>query len=672
MAITTYISVNLLLFSSWYFFLYRIKGSLSFTDRLIGTFILGLTQIIATQMLLGVVFRQLYAGPLYILNILLSLIVLFLSIRNNSGQGACSEIRDSFTGFLHIIWSDKILLCIFALFSLSVCRLVFSGYLFPSYSWDALYYHLPTVGQILQSGSIEENSTPSFIQQYINLFSKNINLFFVWNIIFLKSDRIVDLSQLCFTIAGVLSIYSMAIKLKIREKYALYASLLFFFTPVLILQSTVNYVDGAVSMLFLIALNFLIYDDIRNADLKSGTGNVLKEDKIRILLSGLAAGILLGSKPTGPVFIAVIFIAVFIREIVRAFYQVTPAASSKNCILRESLPAWLVYFVLPVFLTGGYWYMRNWILHGNPVYYMDVSIFNFTIFKGMKSDWVEPSPRIIEGLNYVTRMFHVWLERVSYYMYDSRLSGFGPIWFILFLPGIVVSLIQACRTKKYSFLFIAGILLAAFLIHPRNWTTRYVMFVVGLGALSFGAAFDHFHKRESVIKTIALALAAYTFMTVNSPCIMPDKIREFLALPAHERTLSRHKPFNIDIKVRNEYGYWIWIENNIIKGDTLAYTFESFDLDTARPFFTAPLWNSEFSNRVVYIKADTYQEWLQGLNSNNADYILIRKDSIEDKWIGKERKLFYSLRWMGNMTEKFRIVYADENYKVVRYTKSGG
>jgi hypothetical protein len=254
-------------------------------------------------------------------------------------------------------------------------------------------------------------------------------------------------------------------------------------------------------------------------------------------------------------------------------------------------------------------------------------------------------------------------------MYDSRLSGFGPIWFILFLPSIVFSLFYAAIKKKYSFLFISTILAVTFILHPRNWTTRYVIFIVGLGALSSGYVFDYFNKRENALRIIALLLAGYTFLTANSPCIMPEKIREFILLPASERTLSRHKPFNIDIRVRDEYGFWMWIEKNILKGDTLAYTFVDTGLDTSKPFFLTPLWNKELSNRVVYVKSDSYGEWLKKLNDNNAAYILTRSSSMEDKWIEKERNIYYSLRWMGNITEKFKIVYSDNKYRIVRFNK---
>ena len=62
MEITAYIIINLLLFSSWYVLLFTKREHLPFSDRLIGTLILGLTQILVTEMLLGVLLTALLAG----------------------------------------------------------------------------------------------------------------------------------------------------------------------------------------------------------------------------------------------------------------------------------------------------------------------------------------------------------------------------------------------------------------------------------------------------------------------------------------------------------------------------------------------------------------------------------------------------------------------------------
>lgn len=652
-----YIIINLALFSSWFLLLASKKDDLSFADRLIGAFILGLAQIIATEMLLGIAFKQLYATPLFILNAIISSSVVVIA--TSSGRiifsNAYDEIRSETGRIFKVINNDRVLLVIFGLLIASVCWMICLGYLFPSYAWDALWYHLPMVGYIMQSGTIQETYTPWFIDQFINIFPKNTELFFLWNTIFLKSDVIVDMSQLLFTLMGVLTIYSMALKLKIKEKSALYSSHLFFFTPIMILQSTTNYVDVAISVLFLISVNFLISSPEDN----EGEAYFRRWP---FLLSGIAAGILLGSKGSGPLFIAILSLAILSRIFINRFYPFArPSPSKKREFFRHGLISYLIYFFLPAILFGSYWYIKNWVLYGNPVYPMEISFANITIFKGLYGGIIDPSPEVLNNLSPLKKLLYVWEERVKYYLYDSRFSGFGPLWFILFLPAILFSTILSIKKREHNFIFIGIILIITFILYPRNWNTRYVIFIVGLGALSFGMTLEYFRGRGNILKILALLLAGYTSLVSNSPCVMPEKIKEFILQPAEDRTIARLAPFNIDMHARQEYGYWIWIGKNISAGDTLAYTFE--------PLFHSPLWNSGFSSKIVSIKSDTYSEWLKALKENNVTHILVRTKSAEDEWIIKEDEAIKNLWLLKGTTKRYETVYSDSNYKIVKFRK---
>jgi hypothetical protein len=452
-------------------------------------------------MLLGVVFRKLYAAQLLLINIFLSSAVLIYAVSACRKQPDSSfinyikslsvnifrEISEKAVWFMTVIKNDLILLLIFIIFSISVCWIIFLGYLFPSYTWDALWYHLPIAGYIMQNGAIYEVPSNSFIEQFINIFPKNIELLFIWNIIFLDNDIVADLSQLLFTIAGVFTIYSIAVKMKINRKYAVYSSLLFFFTPIIILQSSTNYVDVAVSVLFLTAINFLMSDmpcrdGFETCSYEGDAGRkCLQKRNITTIMTGLTAGILLGSKGSGPLFVGILSAAVIIREFIWRYKSFGPEKVTVITIAIKSFTFYLIFFLIPVILLGGYWYIKNWIIYGNPVYPMEISFLNNTIFKGLYQGIVEPAPEIINKLNAVTRPLYVWLENVEYYLYDSRLGGLGPIWFILFLPSVVFSFVYALTKRNCRFIVLLIILTAAFLMHPRNWNPRYVIFIVGLG-----------------------------------------------------------------------------------------------------------------------------------------------------------------------------------------------
>jgi hypothetical protein len=634
---------------------------------MIGAFVLGLSQIIVTELLLGALFRKLFVIPLFSVNVLVSSGVLMRSLplfrkgglrsTSNDISLALKELKGGVIDFWKLLKSDFPLCCIFCLVVISIFWMMFIGYLFPSYTWDALWYHLPIVGYIMQDGAIRDIANHSFINQWINMFPKNIELLFLWNIIFLDSDLLVDLTQLAFTIIGIVSVYSISMKLAINRKYALYGSLLFFFTPIMILQSTTNYVDIAIAVLFLVAVNFVISHRSEPQSCNKTEGGLKEQRMYALCLAGLATGILLGSKSSGPLFVGVLSAVIIVREVRERAVSFKALTINQNAVLSKSMKMYMLYFVIPVLLLGSYWYMKNWIVNGNPVYPMQISLFGTTIFKGLYKGIVEPPPEIINRLSYVTRPLYVWLENIQYYLYDSRLGGLGPIWFILFLPGIFFSMLYAFMKKKYDFLLVSTIFILTFLLYPRNWTPRYVIFIVGYGALSFGFAVDSFGDKKNIIKTLALLLVVYTFIITNSPCITPHQIKKFMNLPPADRTLAMHAPFNIDLHVRQEYGYWIWISNHIAKGDTLVYTFE--------PLFFSPLWNSSFSSRIAYLKEKSYNEWVDGLRKSNATYVLIRTNSQEDKWI----TFSHSMSWLGSK-ERFNVVYADPNYTIAKFQRA--
>jgi hypothetical protein len=634
-----------------------------FSERLTGTFILGIAQIIATCLFLGVGLKILYPVPLLLLNLVISITVFAHSAysfhRDNSSffsivGSVISEFRSALVWLSGELERDYILISIFTLFITGMCWISFFGYLFPSYTWDGLWYHLPIVGYIMQNGAIQEIPNSTFIHQFINIFPKNIELYFLWNIIFLKTDRIVDLSQLPFLFIGVISVYSLSVKTGIERRLALYPAFLFFFTPIMILQASTNYIDVAISSLFITAVNFLYGTAFFNDD--SDLPDTQRRRTLNLTIAGITSGILLGAKGSGPLFIVILSAAIIAQK----FRKHLKSPDSGLATVRDSFLRFMSCFILPVILLGGYWYIKNWIVYDNPVYPMEISILGKTIFKGLYRGIIEPAPEIISKLSFWGRPVYVWLENIRYYLYDSRLGGLGPVWFILFLPSVIFFIINAATDRNFSRLGLSIVFIVAFLFYPRNWTPRYVIFIVAFGAVSFGWLLSYLGGDRRLLRGTALLLAFYSLLISNSPCIMPGQIMRFLSLPAAERTIARHKPFNIDLHARQEYGYWIWISDNVSAGDVLAYTFD--------PLFLAPLWNSSFSNSITYIKASSRKELLKKLREERVRFILIRTRSEEDEWISKEMKIRASLGWLGGVKKMFRVRYQDENYKIVERT----
>ena len=70
--------------------------------------------------------------------------------------------------------------------------------------------------------------------------------------------------------------------------------------------------------------------------------------------------------------------------------------------------------------------------------------------------------------------------------------------------------------------------------------------------MSFGLTLEYFKERQFAIRAIDFLLVVYTFLTVNSPSVMPWKIKEFLNMSAVESNIARHAPFNIDLRQLSE------------------------------------------------------------------------------------------------------------------------
>ncbi|MBC8412230.1 MAG: hypothetical protein ISR96_07190 [Nitrospira sp.] len=613
-----------------------------------GAFVLGLVQIVSSCLLLGVFGGYLKLWPLFILNIAISFLVTGLSIKklkqnHNSFLEIIRDICSEIIMWLRTLRAETAVNFYLAfavmLVIITGCWLIFLGWLMPSSSWDSLWYHLPMVGYIMQNGAIAPVEINSFIEQFINYFPQNMELLFLWNIVFMKDDVIVDLTQMAFIPFAMISVYGISTKMGVSRHNALYASLLFFFTPIMLMQSVTNYIDVMISALFLIAVNFLF---------PSSHFNTMRPESRRLclVLGGLTTGLLFGSKGSGVIFAAVLYLP--------AMYLAARSSLIRGQVKWFSTAGYCtVYFLLPVLLTGGYWYLRNWLAYGNPLYPMHISFAGFTIFKGIYSGMIESAPAAVASLPLLLRPLYVWLEGLARYSYDSRVGGLGPIWFIQLLPAMFIMAALALYKKRFEYLALIVLAALVFIFHPRHWTPRYVIFLTGFGAVAFAMTLDYLKKRAWFFQVISLSLILYTSVTVISAFADPLKIREFMHLPYAERSIARLRPIHIDSQARQEYGVWEWIRRNVREGDVLAYTFE--------PLFHAPMWNHEYSSRIVYIKADGKSALYEELNANNVAFILVRANSSMDRLLINDE----------GICSDCTVLYEDENYRIFSLKNHG-
>lgn len=84
-----------------------------------------------------------------------------------------------------------------------------------------------------------------------------LELHFLWNVVFLQTDVIVNTTQLWFGLAGMLSVYVIGNNLELSTKNSFLTATGFIITPIVLIQPIITYVDLAFAGSLLASYAFL-------------------------------------------------------------------------------------------------------------------------------------------------------------------------------------------------------------------------------------------------------------------------------------------------------------------------------------------------------------------------------------------------------------------------------
>ena len=226
-----------------------------------------------------------------------------------------------------------------------------------------------------------------------------------------------------------------------------------------------------------------------------------------LILAGIAAGIALGTKLTGVVALAI--------------FAATVLTTSLVAVARGRLRAWTAVtacgaFVLSALAIGGFWYVKDVVEHGNPIYPLGVRVGGLEVLAGPKSldDVTTTTPPEIRNDPGIVRIFHSWARDVlfwknSSYSYGQRLGGLGPVWSYL---GTWLVLVFAFLAWRRDRLLLVGFLIpvAIFVFaQPQAWFSRFTIPLAAAGAVAIAFALDRY-RRGAVglaFRVVVLALA---------------------------------------------------------------------------------------------------------------------------------------------------------------------
>ncbi len=363
----------------------------------------------------------------------------------------------------------------------------------PDLSFDGNAYHIPAISMWDMRGYIFWVNT-NYLEPIINGYPKGVELV-AYILVKALNNSIINAVNLIFLPMGVIGIAFLARSLGTGRLLSLCAGATFILIPVNINQSTTTYVDSAYASSAAGLIAGLVYLSRNKSPGWKG-----------IITFGAAMGLTLGIKSTG---IALSGIALFgIAGIwIKQIYFPVPGSTecnhtkqrSKAMVRRLSI---LLAISMIALAGGGYWYIRNYLFTGTPLYPVGITILGRTIFPGLsvsEAIWENSNTfSRFKDLSPVVRILFDWAQGfnawpLSIKGYDSRDAGLGFLWLLACVPSIGISITSYRKfnsSQKGILLTLIGVIGLAFLITPMNWWARYTIWIYILGLPYFAAVLN--------------------------------------------------------------------------------------------------------------------------------------------------------------------------------------
>jgi len=595
-------------------------------DNILSVFMLFCGQVILTELILGI------ANRLYFINLILSnlivlcVVLLAIKLRNADRQNNFAKRKDQVIDFSFFLNNKVLLFCISVIAGFFIVKILIN-LVNPPFGWDSLNYHFTFPVEWIKHGNlnmpitINDDPTPTY-------YPINNNLIYLWLIFPFKNVFLADIGQAPFFIMAFLACYSIARKLNLNREYSFIAASLFSITPNYFKQIEFGYADIMMAALFLISLNFLL---LLNRDFRFRN----------LFFVSISSGIFLGTKTVCIPYSAIL--TVFLLYIFIGNVKSLGLKKISGCFL---------FFTTVFILFGGFGYIRNFILTGNPLYPLNARIFGYHIFKGV--------------MHAVTYRAHWLREDFNLYKLFFR-EGMGVQFVLLFFPAMILSLpIMFIKNRRKAMDFnLFYVLLLPLLLYltfryliPQLWT-RFLYPFLGVSAIASVYMLSKLKVPNKAIKiiTIVCFLGSIAELAGHAElgfCLLASLLI-YLLLPIIVKVVSNKKLvlklaligiilFAITLKIlaidydKNEFRRYV-TNSPLWREETLAWRWLNENTDGNRIAYVGrpvpfPLYGTNFKNDVYYVSVnekppvlhafkDGHLEW--GYNYYNI-HMKIRED----------------------------------------------
>jgi len=388
---------------------------------------------------------------------------------------------------------------------------------------DSLATHMARIGYWLQRGAFFPWATDKVWQV---TYPVNMQLQMLWTILFLGTDRIVEIIQWFGALAALVTVFGLARLLRATRAQALFSALIWATFPEIILEATTTQNDLVAGTLFAAAV-YLLFLGLRTSN------------KGALALSGLALALGLGTKQT----LLFLLPGLGLSLLLALAYNERKA---RGQIVR-SLITWGCSAVLSFILLGLYMFVVNQVNFGHPMGPKEAvssqtggqtsqSLKENLLYSSFRLAYqaIDPTglPEPFTGYGFKLKALvvgrlaslvgfdpeapvaiapkHLFQLRERYLMQEDA-AWYGPLFAFLVLPALLYQFWKGVRKKEplRASLFLFGMTfwildaalrpgwdpfqgryfipvviistpLAAFLFQPGKWMTVFRWFIVAL------------------------------------------------------------------------------------------------------------------------------------------------------------------------------------------------
>ncbi|HUV50213.1 MAG TPA: phospholipid carrier-dependent glycosyltransferase [Anaerolineae bacterium] len=517
----------------------------------------------------------------------------------------------------------------------------------PPISRDALIHHLAVPKLWLLHGGFYEIPWADF-----SYFPMNIDLLYLISLYF-KNDIVPKFIHFAFGLGTGLLVYCY-LKNRSAKNWGLLGFLIFFSTPVIIRLSTAAYVD--LGMTFFTTASILAFVRWRDGNYK---------DTKWLIISAVCMGLAAGSKYNA--LIAWLFLNLMI---VFCYSRDTENGSG-------ALKSGVMFFAIALLVVSP-WYIKNYILTGNPIYPLFDQVFRFFHHAGENGAGIAAAADSRWASNIFQRREIVFGEtfletifipiRIFFQGKDGSVQYFdgslNPI-LIIMLPFAFIN--RDLNRDKVFFLLFSGffIFIACFLAVIR---IRYILpvipFLAILSVIGIKNVAECVGKKSSMIRragligipVIVIILISFNFIYVKNYFNSIQPVKYILNQETKDEFLSRNA---------ESYSAMRYINGNLPDDARIFLMFlggRGYYLD--RPYYYEKSFGMNTINGMVKASVDkqNFQAYLQSLDCT---HVLMRID-LFNKYLNDNFPEKTIVRVLDLVKEYWNPIYESNGYAVYK------